>query len=267
MTENKKWEAHMDQYRYIDCVSVSTMRESDVRTIERGTPGITLMYRAALGVYKAVRWYGETVIVVGSGNNGGDGYALACILQMNGFACRIVTLSDSRSADGDHFAKRAETLGVPIVPYVPGELRGSIIVDCILGTGFHGRLRERYAQAITEINASGAFTVSVDINSGMNGDTGEAETAVCSDLTVTIGFVKTGLITENAGRYMKKLVWTDIGIELSRKEKLIRIPDGGNAEVGVLPCPGWLDTAPVDVHDVSYEVHALRSPVQTHYTV
>ena len=237
----------------LDCVSVETMRESDARTIEGGVSGTTLMHRAALGVYRAMQWYGRTVIAVGSGNNGGDGYALACILRTHGIDVRIVTLSDSRSADGAHFARRAEALGVPCSPYSPGAFHdGDIIVDCLLGTGFLGAVRERYAQAIAEINDAGAFVLSVDINSGMNGDTGEAEIAVRSDLTVTIGFVKTGLVSEHAGGYMKRLVCADIGIALCRKEKLIcRDGEDGAAEAA-LPCPGWLDMLPIDVRDVPY---------------
>ena len=71
----------------------------------------------------------------------------------------------------------------------------------------------------------------MDINSGMNGDTGDCETAVRSDLTVTIGFVKHGLVTENAGRYMKRLVCVDIGITLVRQERILT-PD---------QAPAWLD--------------------------
>ena len=237
----------------IDCISVATMRESDARTIASGVPGVTLMYRAALGVFRAVQWHGKTVIVTGSGNNGGDGYALACILREHGEDVRIVTLSDSRSADGAHFAERARLLGVPFALYAAGALEGAdILVDCLLGTGFQGAVRERYAQAIKEINASGAYVVSVDINSGMNGDSGEAETAVRSDLTVTIGFVKTGLVSENAGAYMKRLVWTDIGIKLCRKEQQIRADGGAPSGADVLPCPKWLDPVPVDVHGEAY---------------
>ena len=104
-------------------------------------------------------------------------------------------------------------------------------MDCLLGTGFSGTVRGNYRDAIEAINASGAYVISVDINSGMNGDTGEAELAVRSDLTVTIGFVKTGLVTENAGRYMKRLVCADIGIVLVREEGVI------SEET----CPPWLD--------------------------
>ena len=242
------------EHRSIPCISVAAMRESDRRTIEGGVPGVTLMYRAALGVYRSIRWAGRIVIAVGSGNNGGDGYALACILREHGHACRIVTLSDSRSPDGAHFAARAAALGTPISPYAPGAFRDcDILVDCLLGTGFLGRVRESYAAAIREINACGAFVLSVDINSGMNGDTGAAETAVRSDLTVTIGFVKTGLAAPCAGQYIGRLVCADIGIRLCGEAQRI-CPDGAaEPEEDVLPCPPWLDPEPIDVSGEAYE--------------
>ena len=241
-----------NEIRVIDCVSVAVMRESDAATIRGGVPGMTLMYRAALGVYRAMQWRGTTVIVAGPGNNGGDGYALACILREHGSACRVAALGDPRSPDSAHFARRAAALGVEIAPFAPGCLRGSdILVDCLLGTGFQGAVRENYAAAIREINASGAFVLSVDINSGMNGDTGAAETAVRSDLTVTIGFVKMGLVTANAGRYMKRLVRADIGIALCGNGTRIAA-DAGDAGEDAMPCPAWLDKRPVDVHDEAY---------------
>ena len=96
-------------------------------------------------------------------------------------------------------------------------------------------MREDYRTAIHAINTSGAFVVSVDINSGMNGDTGNCEIAVRSDLTVTIGYVKTGLVTENAGHYMKRLVCADIGITLVKEEGTIT----------AATCPPWLDMEPI----------------------
>ena len=236
----------------LDCVSVANMRESDRKTIERLVPSLTLMYRAAMGVYRAADWRGDVAIAVGSGNNGGDGFALACILQGRGVSCRVVTLSDRLSPDSAHFAEQARAAGVPVEPYAEGAFRGcDIVVDCLLGTGFHGAPREPYAAAIRAMNESGAFVVSVDINSGMNGDTGAAELAVRSDLTVTIGFVKRGLVTPDAGAYMKRLVVADIGIVLDREEWKL----GGDcaARGNVLPCPPWLDTRVIDTRDVSYD--------------
>ena len=216
----------------LDCISVANMRESDAHTIANFVPSLELMHRAAMGVFLAHNWQGRTAIVAGSGNNGGDGFALACILQERGFESVVFTLSDRLSPDSAHYAQQATDLGVPIRPFGPGCLTGfDTVADCLLGTGFQGHLRDNYREAIDAINDSGAFVISVDINSGMNGDTGRGEGIVRSDLTVTIGFLKHGLVTENAGYYMKRLVRTDIGIRLLRPERLL--------EEGEYP--RWLD--------------------------
>lgn len=229
----------------IDCISVENMRQSDAHTIANLMPSLELMYRAAYGVFKAADWHGRTAIVVGSGNNGGDGFALACILREHGFDCAVFTVSQKLSADSAHYADRAEAAGVPIHSFEPGCLESfDIVVDCLLGTGFQGALRENYCAAIEVINASNAYVVSVDINSGMNGDTGNAELAVHSDLTVTIGYVKRGLISESAGGYMKRLVCVDIGIVLAEQEWKI-CGDGEVLEEGCFHCPAWLDLNPI----------------------
>lgn len=216
----------------IHCISVENMRMSDAYTIANIVPGIQLMYRAAMCVYLAHEWKNPIAIVVGSGNNGGDGYALAAILKDHGYDCSVFRVSEKISSDGVFYAEQAKNRGVSICTFSAGCLMGfHTVVDCLLGTGFSGTVRGNYRTAIEEINASGAFTVSVDINSGMNGDTGDAEFAVCSDLTVTIGYVKTGLIAEQAGRYMKRLICADIGIVLVKEEKHITKEN----------CPPWLD--------------------------
>ena len=224
----------------LDCISVDNMRQSDALTIEKYVPSLELMRRAAEGVFRAVNWHGKIAIVVGSGNNGGDGFALACILHRENIECTVFTVSQRLSADSAYYAARAEELGVAITPFAPGCLDGfDMIVDCLLGTGFQGGLRENYRIAIEAINASGAEVISVDINSGMNGDTGEGERIVRSDLTVTIGFVKHGLVSENAGRYMKRLVCTDIGISLAKEES--KICDETEHHPNAIPRPHWLD--------------------------
>ena len=203
----------------IDCISVENMRRSDAYTIANLVPSLELMNRAAYGVFNAVSWHGHTAVVAGSGNNGGDGFALACILKEHGFDCTVFTVSRKMSEDSACYVQKAEKAGVPVFPFEPGCLAGfDIVVDCLLGTGFQGSVRENYRTAIEAVNASGAYIVSVDINSGMNGNTGEAELAVRSDLTVTIGYVKRGLITQSAGRYIRRLVCADIGIVLAEME-------------------------------------------------
>jgi len=211
----------------IDCISVENMRRSDAFTIENYVPSLELMYRAAYGVFERVDWQGRIAILAGSGNNGGDGYALACILKEQGYDCTIYILGSHLSIDAQHYAAIAKGLNVPIVSFDSSCILTGyhFVVDCLLGTGFQGKVRNDYRMAIEAINGSGAYIVSVDINSGMNGDTGEAEIAVYSDLTITIGYVKNGLIVNRAGKYMKQLVCVDIGIILICKEKMICNPD------------------------------------------
>lgn len=243
----------------IDCISVENMRLSDALTIKRYVDSRELMYRAAYAVYLAAEWKGSVAIVVGSGNNGGDGYALACILADNGIPCRIFTVSERLSPDSAFYADEAKCKGVPVAAFRddPFVFDGfAILVDCLLGTGFHGQVREDYRRAIERINAAGAFVISVDINSGMNGDTGEAVLAVQSDLTVTIGYVKRGLVLPEACRFIRKLVCADIGIRLVKEEdkicsreewdalmrKITPSDNGLTQKTGrFLPCPSWLD--------------------------
>lgn len=208
----------------ISAISVENMKLSDQKTIASGIPGLELMRRAAEGIYRSADWSGNIAIVVGSGNNGGDGFALAGILAERAIPCTVYTVSDHWSADSCYYADRAAQLQVPVHPFVPGRnmfAAYDMIADCLLGTGFHGCPRGLYRDAILEINQSDAFVISADINSGLNGDTGMAELAVRSNLTVAIGCIKNGLLLGEARQYIRQLVCVDIGIQPVHKENYI----------------------------------------------
>lgn len=199
-------------------ISVELMRKSDAYTIENFVPSKELMYRAANGVFESfMSWDNKKIaIVVGGGNNGGDGYALAGILKKNNIDSTIIKVSEKMSEDGKYYSDIAEELGVKAEMFTKETDLSSyeVIVDCILGTGFTGEVRGLAKDAIEAINKSGAYVISVDINSGMNGDTGEATLAVKSDLTVSIGYYKKGLFTEASKKYIKEKTNVDIGIVL-----------------------------------------------------
>lgn len=203
-----------------EVISVQNMRESDAYTIREFVPSKELMYRAAMGVYLAAEWRGKIAILVGAGNNGGDGYALACILADKGIPSVIYRVSEKFSEDGRYYYDMALEKGVEINMFAQDtDLSGyDILVDCMLGTGFSGEVRGLYRAAIQGMNASGAYTICVDINSGMNGDTGLGDLVVKANLTVTIGFLKTGFFLGEAHRHTNKLVVTDIGIKLLEEE-------------------------------------------------
>ena len=139
------------------------------------------------------------MIVCGPGNNGGDGYALAAIMKDKDLDVTVLRVSEKFSEDGAFYHDLCKEKGVPVLVYGTDEVdfeSYQVIVDCMLGTGFEGAPREPISSVIDEINyahaAAYVFVISVDINSGMNGDTGEAEAAVVSDLTVSIGCYKNG---------------------------------------------------------------------------
>ena len=204
-------------------ISVAQMRAADQYTIANGTPSKELMRRAAQGVFDSFSdWEGKkTLIICGSGNNGGDGYALASIMKARDLDVTILRVSDKFSEDGDYYYQECLRMGVPVLLYGTDPVdfcTYQILVDCMLGTGFSGIPREPIATVIGQINAArknnGVFVISVDINSGMNGDTGEAEIAVISDLTVSIGFFKHGFFLGKAPELIGSLVNVDIGIRL-----------------------------------------------------
>ena len=193
------------------------MRKSDRYTIEKFTPGKELMFRAAMGIYASAAWKDKAVaIICGSGNNGGDGYALAGILADNGILPTVFRTSGKFSKDGDFYFNKAKEKGVKDILFTQNTdlSEFDVVVDCILGTGFRGRPEGIVAAAINAINASGAYVISADINSGLDGDTGEAYLAVKSDLTVSIGYYKKGMFRGRAPELVGELVNADIGIVL-----------------------------------------------------
>ena len=217
MERQKTDPAHM-----ASAVSVAVMREADRQTIAKGTPSRELMRRAAQGVFDAYDDWKDKFVTVfcGPGNNGGDGYALAEILKDHGAKVSIYRISDKFSEDGAYYYQRCMKKGI----YDATE-NGvdfwycDIYVDCLLGTGFRGVPDGAMAGLIHDINEGreiyGRYVISVDINSGMNGDTGESNLAVVSNLTVSIGSIKQGLLQPHARELIGKLVNADIGIEMS----------------------------------------------------
>ena len=197
-----------------EILTVSEMRKSDAQAIAAGTPGRELMRRAGEGICRAGKWMPPVAVVCGTGNNAGDGFVLASILKEAGIRCEILLQDDRATEDGGYWLKVCRQQGIPIRLWQDADtLRGyGSIADCIFGTGFHGRPEGEAERMIRLINESGAYVISADINSGLSGDSGLAETAVMSDLTVSVGSWKPGHFLGMAKDYMKDKTCCDIGI-------------------------------------------------------
>ncbi len=195
------------------------MRRSDALAIEAGTSGRELMMRAARGIYESGRWEEPVAVMCGAGNNAGDGYALALLLNEAGMECTVfLAYEDKFSADGRYYHDECVRAGIPVRlwdgPAGASQLAHYLsIADCLLGTGFKGAVREPLAGMIDSINSTGAYIVSADINSGLNGDSGMAKKCVISKLTVSVGGFKPGHFLNMAKDVMEEKVNIDIGIK------------------------------------------------------
>lgn len=204
-------------------MSVKEMRDADSYTIKNFIDSKELMYRAGEAIFYVADWnIGDKVLILaGSGNNAGDGYVVADLLNIEGIDVEILLIKDKFSEDGKYYFNICNQKGIKYSVLDDGTDYNTLfekfnsydyILDCIYGTGFVGEVREPVYSVIKAVNDSKAIVVSADINSGMNGDTGESNICINSDLTVSIGFLKKGLITDEAKKHIGKLVNMDIGI-------------------------------------------------------
>lgn len=203
----------------IKVVSVENMRKSDAYAGEHSASFRELMSRAGSAIFAAVEWRPPVAVVCGTGNNAGDGFAVAVLLKDANIPCTVFLLSDKISDTSQFFFDKCVSLGVDICRGIENLCLDSFgtVLDCIFGTGFKGEVVEPYRTAIERINQSTAYTVSADINSGLNGDSGLSEICVNSDLTVSVGSYKSGLFLNSAKDHIKSKINCDIGIELIDK--------------------------------------------------
>ena len=222
----KKFFDSFDQGRVL---SVKEMRDADSYTIANFIDSKELMYRAGEAIFYVANWdIGDKVLILaGSGNNAGDGYVAADLLNIEEIDVEILLIKEKFSEDGKYYFNICKQKGIKYsvldenMDYntLLGKFNSyDYILDCIYGTGFVGEVREPVYSIIKAVNNSRAEVVSADINSGMNGDTGESDICIDSDLTVSIGFLKKGLITEEAKKHIGRLVNMDIGIVVEEKK-------------------------------------------------
>ena len=212
----------------IRILSVDNMRKSDAAAIAAGTSGRELMFRAGQRIFENVAWKPPVGILCGSGNNAGDGYVIAKLLRDAGIACDLILLSEKFSEDGAYYYNLCREAGIPSLLWNPviDLTKYKTIADCLFGTGFRGEVRSPAREAIEAVNKSGAYVVAVDINSGLNGDSGMAELCVRSDLTVSVGDFQPGHFLNMAKDVMKEKINCDIGIEpVDRAYSLIEASD------------------------------------------
>lgn len=199
----------------------AAMRDADRRAAaEHAMPSILLMERAGLASAEAIldRWPGarQALVVVGKGNNGGDGMVVARHLAEAGWAVEVAAPGGEGPAteDGRVMAAIAATLGLAVRPFDTARPPAApVVVDALLGTGARGAPRGAAEAAVRALSAAQGAVVSLDVPSGVDADTGRvAGPAVCADLTVTYHGDKVGLRVDPGRAHAGEVVVADIGI-------------------------------------------------------
>lgn len=194
-------------------LDVARVIELEKQIEASGTPLSKLMDQAGASLAEFAAEHckpeGRILILCGSGNNGGDGWVAARLLEERGFEVALVTPRPAEQITAqparDAALRTAESLKGAIIvaeERIPEEALkdNGLIMDCILGTGFDfDQVKEPFATWIEQANAAEAYKLACDTPSGLSAQTGKAA-ASCfvADATVTMLAVKTGLASAEA---------------------------------------------------------------------
>lgn len=226
------------------------MRRVDVRAVQAGIPELILMEIAGRGVAEKARLIlegynedsehdhaqemspmnrngrGKTVVIAGKGNNGGDGLTAARYLDMWGYDVKILMISPEDELKGSSLVNykicRLREMDIVnltvdskgnferIENYISG---ADILIDALFGTGIKGSVKEPYRGIIKSINNFAGTVLSVDIPSGIDGETGEVlGNAVYADYTITMAYPKIGLLVFPGREYCGEIEVVDLGV-------------------------------------------------------
>ena len=194
------------------------VRELDRHAIEDlGIAGFDLMRRAADAAWRVLRARWPRIrkigVLCGGGNNGGDGYLLACMAREAGALVVVLALAEPATADARRARDAWRDAGGEILAAEHGLPAADVYVDAIFGTGLARPVEGLVAQTIRHLNASGKPVLALDVPSGIDADTGAVlGVAVRAEITVSFIARKRGLATGAAIDHCGTLVLDRLGL-------------------------------------------------------
>ena len=210
-------------------VNSKQMLDIETEACNHGISQNRLMENAGLGIARRVRMHlgnlapNNIIILVGSGNNGGDGLIAAKYLKMWGAAV-LVYLCSNRKESYPNIAN-LEKLGVQIKSFSSDrqltELqsalsKSSVLIDGVMGTGLSRPIKGDILtifELIRKNENESLYIISIDVPSGLNSDTGDSDNhSIHSNLTLTLGYPKIGLYLNQGPTLTGRVGILDIGI-------------------------------------------------------
>ena len=210
----------LDPRRCCELLTPAEMAEADRLTIAGGIPGITLMERAGAAVAdeaaRMARSAGRIAVICGPGGNGGDGFVAARLLAERGYRVSLGLYGARAKLKGDAALAAARWTG-PVAPVESLDLDGAdLIIDALFGAGLARDLSGAALRCVEAVNArarAGTPVLSVDVPSGVDGETGAARGGAI-EASASVGFfrLKPGHLLQPGRRFSGRLVLAEIGI-------------------------------------------------------
>jgi NAD(P)H-hydrate epimerase len=215
------------------------MAEIDKISVKRGIKTLDLMEKAGQKVANIAKKELEdlgkknVLVICGKGNNGGDGFVTSSILYKSGFNVLNYYIDDPlklKEPSKTSFDK-AKLTGLTLkkveedlIQFKEDLQNCDFVIDAIFGTGLKRPVKGIYLEIINLINNANKYVLSIDIPSGVNGDSGEVlNTAVKANITVTLQTYKFGLLNYPGASYVGDIKCVDIGIPQDLIEKCCKI--------------------------------------------
>lgn len=201
-------------------VNAAQMKAADQYTIQKlGVPSLELMEHAAQACVQVLEDekvdLSHVCVVCGSGNNGGDGFAIARILQNNRYSVETFCVENPEhyTEETQEQMHRLQECGGKITYGMPQEDSYSVVIDAVFGVGLSRKVEGRYRQVIEQMNRMRGTKFAVDIPSGLSATTGcILGCAFKADYTVTFQLKKIGLELSQGRTMAGKVIVPDIGI-------------------------------------------------------
>ncbi len=207
--------------------TAAAMAVMEKRAIEEGdASGAEYMDKAAAQIFKQTMNFiheggfsSDVVLLCAKGNNSGDAYATGKHLIEEG--CQVTALQLFNLDECSFLCKQHATeftkKGGKIL--YGDEMKNfklpskSVVIDGLLGTGFHGKVEGEMAELIERINQSHHAVISIDIPSGVSGDRGIVDgAAIYADLTIYLGLLKVGHLFNQGYEHVGQIAGIDFGI-------------------------------------------------------
>lgn len=214
----------------MDIISVEQSRQIDLKTINESNVGMkSLIYRAAGAVYETLKdeyaplYTKKICVICGKGHNGADGLALALILKRSNIhtVVLLAAAANELSYESAYYYDKLKYIKaeINIINSINIDkaneclMQCDIIVDALLGTGINKEISGVYAALVSLINIQYKPIISIDIPSGINGNSGlMMKQAVKADIVVVMQYLKYGNILNDADDFSNRKIIKDISL-------------------------------------------------------